>query len=76
MVKTVFTQEGSLHPLAQRCLSNLKNLVAVTRKVTFSSAEGTELVYMHVLHARFDNFYRTYCAVQCSSFFSSSTQIK
>ena len=40
MVKTVFTQEGSLRLLASRCLSNLKNLVAVNRKVTFASLSG------------------------------------
>ena len=37
MVKTLFIQKGSLRPLAWRCLSNLKDLVAVTKKVTFSS---------------------------------------
>ena len=54
MFKTVFTQEGSLRPLGQRCLGNLKNLVAVPESYVGSlSAQLSErslftcMYYMH-----------------------------
>ena len=45
-------------------------------ELIISSVERAELVYMLVLHARFANCYRSACALQCSSCFSSSTQIR
>ena len=52
-LKLSLHRRARLRPLAQRCLSNLKNLVAVTRKVMFSSAQLSErslftcTCYMH-----------------------------
>ena len=79
MVKTVFTQ-GELvastgiawsQQLEKSGCCNQESYV----QLIIRSAERAKLVYMHVLHARSESFYRSDCAVQCLSFFSSFTQI-